>query len=117
VHGVELTTVSLVAISCTVKSFGCWEKGNIFGGQFFFKYSSQNQLPMGKYKDLRVWQDSLDLAQKIYEITRLPGFSTDFGLINQIRRAIVSVSSNIAEGDERGSNRECIHFLTLPKGR
>lgn len=60
---------------------------------------------MGKFKELRVWQDAVSLTEKIYRITNEPAFSKDFGLKDQIRRATVSISSNIAEGDERGSNR------------
>lgn len=71
---------------------------------------------MGKFKDLRVWNDAMELAESIYHITRESSFSKDFALRDQIRRAVVSISSNIAEGDERGSNRECIHFFNIAKG-
>ena len=71
---------------------------------------------MGKFKELRVWQESIELAEKIYAITRVEPFSKDFGLRDQIQRASVSISSNIAEGDERGTNREAIHFLNIAKG-
>ena len=56
---------------------------------------------MGKFKDLRVWKDGLDLAEEVYRITRRSPFNRDFGLANQIQRAAVSISSNIAEGEER----------------
>ena len=71
---------------------------------------------MGKFKDLRVWNDAVDLAEKIYRITQEPLFSKDFALRDQIRRAVVSISSNIAEADERGSNRESMHFFNIAKG-
>lgn len=71
---------------------------------------------MGKFKDLRVWQEAVDLAQKIYGITRFEPFSKDFGLRDQIQRASVSISSNIAEGDERGTNRESVRFFNIAKG-
>ncbi|MFM9948041.1 MAG: four helix bundle protein [Saprospiraceae bacterium] len=71
---------------------------------------------MGKFKDLRVWNDGMELAEKIYAITKLPAFSKDFGLTNQITRACISVPSNIAEGDERGTNREAVHFFNIAKG-
>ncbi len=71
---------------------------------------------MGKFKELRVWNDSIELTEKIYQITREPVFSKDFALCNQIRRAAISVSSNIAEGDERGTNRESVHFFNIAKG-
>ena len=53
---------------------------------------------MGNFKNLRVWQDGLNLAIEIYSITRSGNFATDFGLKNQIQRAGVSISSNISEG-------------------
>ena len=71
---------------------------------------------MGRFKDLRVWNDSMDLATQVYEVTRNPSFSKDFAFINQIRRAAVSIASNIAEGDERGTNREAVHFFNIAKG-
>ena len=71
---------------------------------------------MGKFKELRVWKDSMELAAQIYGITGSATFSKDFAFINQIRRAAVSIPSNIAEGDERGTNRESIHFFNIAKG-
>ncbi|MBK7939428.1 MAG: four helix bundle protein [Lewinellaceae bacterium] len=55
--------------------------------------------------------------KKIYRITQEPSFSKDFGLRDQIRLAVVSISSNIAEGDERGTNRESIHFFNCQRLR
>lgn len=71
---------------------------------------------MGKFKELRVWNDSMELAAQIYNVTGSSTFSKDFAFINQIRRAAVSIPSNIAEGDERGTNRESIHFFNISKG-
>jgi len=71
---------------------------------------------MGKFKDLRVWNDSMDLATQVYEVTQDTSFAKDFAFINQIRRAAVSIASNIAEGDERGTNREAVHFFNIAKG-
>lgn len=71
---------------------------------------------MGKFKEPRVWQDSVDLAQKIYLVTNQAEFAKDFGLKDQIRRAVVSIPSNIAEGDERGSNRQSVYFFNISKG-
>jgi four helix bundle protein len=71
---------------------------------------------MGKFKDLRVWQDSMDLVEGIYKITKRTAFSRDFGLANQIQRAAVSIASNIAEGDERGTNKEGVYFFNIAKG-
>ena len=71
---------------------------------------------MGNFKELRVWSDAIDLATGIYKITKRKPFSSDFGLANQIQRAAVSIASNIAEGDERGTNKEAIRFFNISKG-
>ena len=71
---------------------------------------------MGKFKELRVWQDAIKLAEEIYKTTRQVPFSRDFGLSNQIQRAVVSIASNIAEGDERGSNKEADYYFNIAKG-
>lgn len=68
------------------------------------------------FESLRVWHDARDLTAKIYAITRSGAFAQDFGLRDQIRRAIVSVMSNIAEGHERGGRKTFTHFLSIAKG-
>ncbi|MCC6723928.1 MAG: four helix bundle protein [Saprospiraceae bacterium] len=73
-------------------------------------------MDMGKFKELRVWQDSVSLAERIYLVTREGAFSKDYGLRDQIQRAVVSIASNLAEGDERGTNREAVHFFNIAKG-
>lgn len=57
-----------------------------------------------------------DLAVQIYSLTNAGAFSKDFGLRDQIRRAAVSVASNIAEGDERDTNKDAVRFLYMAKG-
>ncbi len=54
-----------------------------------------------KFEDLNIWKDSLKITKDIYDLTSKKEFSRDFGLRDQIRRAIVSVSSNIVEGFEK----------------
>lgn len=71
---------------------------------------------MGGCKDLVVWQRSKDLAVSIYKITEEGKIARDFGLTEQMRRAAVSVCSNIAEGDERGTNKESVRFFYIAKG-
>ncbi|OYW13590.1 MAG: four helix bundle protein, partial [Rhodospirillales bacterium 12-54-5] len=67
------------------------------------------------YKDLVAWQKAIELADKIYEITeRFPKHEL-YGLCAQIRRATVSVPSNIAEGSVRGK-KEFSHFLNIARG-
>lgn len=68
------------------------------------------------FEDLEVWKSARALTNKIYGITRDNVFSKDYGLRDQIRRASVSIMSNIAEGYERGGNQELIQFLSIAKG-
>jgi four helix bundle protein len=68
------------------------------------------------FEDLEIWKQARDLTSKIYHITSGKDFARDFGLKDQIRRAAVSVMSNIAEGYERGGNQEFIQFLSIAKG-
>ncbi len=71
---------------------------------------------MNNYKELKVWQKSVELSTKIYQITT--GFPKDelYGLTSQLRRTAVSVPSNIAEGSGRGSNKDFSHFLSIGLG-
>ncbi len=71
---------------------------------------------VSRFEDLKVWQAAERLVRAIYSVTNEGGFAKDFGLKDQIRRAAVSTLSNIAEGFERGTNREFIQFLTIAKG-
>ena len=71
---------------------------------------------MGKFRELKVWQRGKDLAVYVYKVTSEGDFRKDFGLRDQIRRATVSIPSNIAEGDESGSDRQAIRFLRTAKG-
>ena len=68
------------------------------------------------FEDLKVWQEARQLTRMIYTLTNKSVFNQDYGLKDQIRRAAVSVSSNIAEGFERGGKEELIHFLYIAKG-
>jgi len=69
-----------------------------------------------RFEDLQIWKLSLKITREIYDITSKKDFSRDFGLRDQIRRAIVSVSSNIVEGFEKNNNNEFIRFLGMAKG-
>src|SRR4030042_3116088 len=69
-----------------------------------------------KYEDLIAWQKARELTKNIYKITRQGEFSKDFGLRDQIRRASVSIMSNLAEGFERGGRSEFHQFLVIAKG-
>jgi len=68
------------------------------------------------YRDLEVWKLSIDLVKGVYLITNKFPASENFGLTNQIRRAAVSIPSNIAEGQGRNSAREFRQFLAISLG-
>jgi four helix bundle protein len=68
------------------------------------------------YQDLEVWKLAIDLVKKVYQITHNFPASENFGLINQTRRAAVSIPSNIAEGQGRNSSREFRQFLAISLG-
>ena len=68
------------------------------------------------FKDLKTWQHVQELAVDIYKITSLFPDEEKFGLSNQLRRAAVSIGSNIAEGFSRQSSREKVQFYHIAKG-
>jgi four helix bundle protein len=63
------------------------------------------------YKQLIVWQKSMDLAQSIYQLSTALPKEEIYGLVSQMRRCAVSIPSNIAEGSKRGSRKDYAHFL------
>lgn len=65
------------------------------------------------FKDLRIWQESMDFAEQIYKISRKFPKEELYGITSQVRRSAVSVPSNIAEGFMRFSNKEFKHFLSI----
>lgn len=67
------------------------------------------------YKELIVWQKSMDLVDEIYELIKLLPKEEMYALSNQMRRSVVSVPSNIAEGYERNSTKEYLQFLSIAK--
>ena len=71
---------------------------------------------MAYFRKLRVWEASLDLTKKIYSITAGSSFNKDYSLKDQIRRAAVSVTSNIAEGAEQLSEKKSIYHFSIAKG-
>ncbi len=68
------------------------------------------------FKNLKAWQKAYDLALSIYSVTRSFPKSELYGLTNQIQRAAISISANIAEGYERQYRKEYIQFLMISKG-
>jgi len=69
-----------------------------------------------KFEDLEIWKSALLVTKDVYDITSQGKFSKDFGLRDQIRRAVVSISSNIVEGFEKRNNNEFRRFLMISKG-
>lgn len=69
-----------------------------------------------RFEDLKVWQAARDAVTAVYQLSSTSSFSRDYALRDQIRRAAVSVPSNVAEGFSRHSNKEFIQFLFIAKG-
>lgn len=68
------------------------------------------------FRQLDVWKNARDLAIAVYRETSEGALARDFGLRDQMRRAAVSICSNIAEGNERGSDKDTVHFFRIAKG-
>ena len=69
-----------------------------------------------RFEELPVWQDAIELAVRIFSLTSRPEFRGYFSLKDQMERAGVSVSNNIAEGFERGTTQETLTFLYISRG-
>jgi len=72
--------------------------------------------PIHTFEDLDAWKVARELTNLVYSLTKGARFSRDFGLTDQIRRAAVSAMSNVAEGFERGSNKDFANFLFIARG-
>ena len=73
-------------------------------------------MKINSYKELIVWQKSIELVKLIYELTALFPKSEQFGITLQLRRAVVSIPSNIAEGYARRSHKEYLQFYSIAYG-
>lgn len=69
-----------------------------------------------RFEELPVWKDAIELAVQVYHLTGRPGFKDQYSLKDQIERAAVSVSNNVAEGFERGTTNELLTFLYIARG-
>ena len=69
-----------------------------------------------RFEDIEAWQNASELTKQIYALSNDGQFARDFGMRDQIRRASVSIMSNIAEGFGRGGNKEFAQFLSTAKG-
>jgi len=65
------------------------------------------------FERLKVWKESIELVKMVYEVTKSFPVSEKYGLTSQLRRASVSISSNLAEGTSRNTNKDKAHFTTL----
>ena len=68
------------------------------------------------FEELAIFQKARELSKKIYPVTNREGFKSDFRFVQQIRAAAGSIMDNIAEGFERGGNKEFLNFLYIAKG-
>jgi len=71
---------------------------------------------MNNYKELKVWQKAVDLATSVYELTKSFTSTEVYGIVSQMRRAAVSIPSNLAEGAGRGTNKDFSYFLNISLG-
>jgi four helix bundle protein len=69
-----------------------------------------------RFEELPVWQAAIEFAAKVFEFTARPQFKGFYSLKDQLERAAVSISNNIAEGFERGTTNELLHFLYIARG-
>ena len=69
-----------------------------------------------KFEDIEAWQNARKLTKIVYQYTGDGNFQRDYCLRDQIRRAAISIMSNVAEGFDRGGNKEFIQFLSIAKG-
>jgi four helix bundle protein len=75
-----------------------------------------NMARIKQFKDIEAWQKARELTRAIYAETALGKLSRDFGLRDQMRRAAVSILCNVAEGFERGGDKEFVQFIAIAKG-
>ena len=75
-----------------------------------------NKMEKSSYRGLLVWQKAMDLTAIIYQLVKKLPKEELYGLSDQMRRAVVSIAANIAEGQDRNTNKEFIHFLTISRG-
>lgn len=68
---------------------------------------------MHNFKELRIWQDSMDIVEDIYKVLKDFPKNEQYGLVSQMNRCSVSIPSNIAEESGRGSNKDFIRFLNI----
>ena len=73
-------------------------------------------MKISRFEDLEIWQEARELYRRVFQITSEKPFVSDFRFRDQMRASAGSVADNIAEGFDRGGNKEFIQFLTVSKG-
>lgn len=73
-------------------------------------------MAVNSYRDLKVWQKSMELAYMVYDLVKILPREEQYSLSDQMRRAVISIPSNISEGYYRNTTREYIRFLSISKG-
>jgi four helix bundle protein len=73
-------------------------------------------MTINSFKDLIVWQKSINLVKEVYQLSRSLPKSEIFGLVSQMQRAAVSIPSNIAEGSKRKTRNDYVQFLRITSG-
>ena len=76
----------------------------------------KNMGKIQKFEDILAWQKARELTREVYAHSKTGAFAKDFGLKDQIQRASVSIMGNVAEGYDRGGDKEFIQFLSVSKG-
>ncbi len=115
--GAKIRYLKKVRYGILDMGFWIWDSGyGILDMGYRDNFGFNDFVYMGDFTELRVWQKAKDLAVYVYQITDKGGFVKDYGLRDQIRRAAVSIPSNIAEGEESCTNKQSIRFLYISKG-
>jgi len=77
---------------------------------------TENRKKIENFEDLLVWQKGMEIVKQVYLISKEGELGRDFALRDQLRRAAISIPTNIAEGFERSSRKEYVNFLNFAKG-
>jgi four helix bundle protein len=106
-----------VNLHCGRFEFGIWNlESGIILAALSTSTSGESSMRYHRFEDLPVWNSAIDLAVQMYELTARPEFNGRHSLKDQLERAAVSVSNNVAEGFERGTNNELLSFLYISRG-
>lgn len=100
-------------VDSSLSSINCKDESKL--GSYRCKYESIINT-MNNFRKLKIWDRSVELATVIYDITKNYPKNEMYGIVSQMRRSVVSISSNIAEGAGRQSKKEFKRFLNIAKG-